>query len=456
MSQPVPLGEQQQRELVWQLGRALTARLAPGWREVRVRYQAAGRHVEADLLVTGPDGTAHPYQPAPDVVNMLGTLRAGMYQPGRGTWLVGELVVRPGAEMPDASFGYDQEPHWRRVPPPIGFRDELATFPRADEHVPGWLRQRLAGGDGETPHGTAQPGTGSHDTGQHGTGSHSIAQHDTGQHGSGSPGHPATGSPGAPFPGTGSHTEPLGGPGTTGQTGSPASPSPGTPAAGPGATGQSGPPFGSPPMPAPGAPTAGPGPSGPGAPSFGSPSSPPPGTPEPGAHGQSDPLFASPPSPPPGTPGSSPTGPPSPGTPAAQGASPSPAGSSAHMRTPRIHDGFNQSGRPVVRRVPLSDEERERVLNYLDGAPVVLAARGYGADAFDPDGAPNVPLNFRTDGNWVWPGAVAYYLRVHSVTPDPDLVEHIRARQFVVPEVDEPAREMAIAAITGGDELLDD
>jgi hypothetical protein len=121
-----------------------------------------------------------------------------------------------------------------------------------------------------------------------------------------------------------------------------------------------------------------------------------------------------------------------------------------------VHDGFDKTGRAVVRRMPLSAEDRERVLGYLDDAPVVLAARGYAEDAFDPEGAPNVPLNFRTDGNWVWPGAVAYYLRVHSITPDPDLVEHIRARQFVLPEVDEPAKQVALAAITGGDELLDD
>ena len=43
-------------------------------------------------------------------------------------------------------------------------------------------------------------------------------------------------------------------------------------------------------------------------------------------------------------------------------------------------------------------------------APVVLAARSNGDDAFAPGRTDVVPLNFRTDGSWVWPGAVAYYL----------------------------------------------
>jgi hypothetical protein len=291
------LDEQRRRELLRRLGQALTTHAPPDWREVRVRYQAAGRHVEVDLLVTGSDGPARPERPAPDLVRMLGDLRAGMYRPGRGTWLVGELVMRPGAEEPEASFGLDQEPRWRRVPPVVGFRDELTTFPRADEYVPAWLRQRLDD-RGEQ----ARP----------------------------------------------ERTEPV-------------------------------------------------------------------------QQRRSAPVRR------------------------------------PSMRTPRVHDGFNKTGRPVVRRMPLSEEDRDKALAYLEGGAVVMPSRGFDMDAFDPDGAPRVPLDYRTDGEWVWPGAVAYYLRTHSTTPDPDLVAHMRARDFVLPAVDQATLEHALATITGGDQdLLDD
>ncbi|TVT17986.1 ferredoxin, partial [Amycolatopsis rhizosphaerae] len=120
------------------------------------------------------------------------------------------------------------------------------------------------------------------------------------------------------------------------------------------------------------------------------------------------------------------------------------------VRTPRIWDGLDASGKPLIRREPLVSGEVERVLAYLDAAPVILASRSRGPDAFAPDREDAVPMNFRTDGAWAWPGAVAYYLREHGVAPDPDLLAHIRSRRFTAPaEVPEPVKDLALAAITG-------
>lgn len=280
---PTPLNQQQQQQLVWQIGHALATPLPPGWRQMRVEYRAAGRHVEVDLLVTGQDGLPRPVQPNPEAAQLLGNLRAGMYQPGRGTWL-SAILVYGSATVLSTDFLPDVEPPWRQAPPPIGFQDELRFFPRAEQNIPQWLRQR-AGLEAAPP---------------------------------------------------------------------------------------------------------------------------------------AEPLVATP-----------------------------PAEAPEALRSPRVYDGLDESGRPVVNREQLSPAERDRVLEYLDGAPVVLASRTYDADAFEPDREPLVPLNFRTDGRWYWPGAVAYYLREHDVAPDPDLLTHIRALRFTLPEVGEPERELAVAAITG-------
>ena len=274
---PVPLRPEQQQELVGQIGHALASQVPPGWRQLRIEYRAAGRHVEADLLVTGPDGLPRPAPPHPEAVRLLGVLRSGMYQPGVGTWLGAILVFDPTA-APDVDFVRpDLEPPFRRQPPPIGFQDELRFFPRADEHIPAWLRERA-------------------------------------------------------------------------------------------------------------------------------------------------------------------------GLPAV----PEPRVEDVAVRTPRIYDGLDAAGKPLIRRQPLDPAEAERVLAYLDAAPVILASRSNGPDAFAPDRTDVVPMNFRTDGACAWPGAVAYYLREHGVPPDPDLVAHIRARRFTPPqEVAEPAKDLALAAITG-------
>lgn len=271
---PGPLGPDQQQQLVAQIGQGLASLAPPGtWRQVRTEYRAVGRHIEADVVVTGHDGTPRGLQPPPELLQLLGTLRAGMYRPGLGTWLSAVVLV-DAAQGVSADFVADREPQWRRTPPPIGFQDELRAFPRAEQHIPPWLRQRAAG----------------------------------------------------------------------------------------------------PPRP------------------------------------EAD----------------------------------------AGVRTPRIYDGLDDAGRPIVRRPPLVPAEAEQVLAYLDAAPVILASRSNGPDAFAPGREDAVPMNFRTDGAWAWPGAVAYYLREHGVPPDPDLVAHIRARRFTAPsEVPEPAKDLALAAITG-------
>ncbi|MEQ0560357.1 ferredoxin [Amycolatopsis sp. NEAU-NG30] len=270
---PVPLGPDQQ-QIVTRIGQGLAAMAPPGtWRQVRAEYRAAGRHIEADVVVTGQDGVARPLPPPPELLQLLGTLRAGMYRPGVGTWLSAALTV-DAVHGVTADFVADREPQWRRTPPPLGFQDELRAFPRAEQHVPPWLRERAA-------------------------------------------------------------------------------------------------------------------------------------------------------VPPPVD---------------AQG-----------VRTPRIYDGLDAAGRPLVRRQPLVPAEAERILAYLDAAPVILASRSNGPDAFAPERTDAVPMNFRTDGAWAWPGAVAYYLREHGVPPDPDLIAHIRARRFTAPaEVPEAAKDLALAALTGG------
>jgi hypothetical protein len=261
-----PAEPSRQRQLIEQIGGVIATGLPV---TVRIEYRAVGRHIEVDVTIAGPDGVPQPVRPDPVVVQLLGTLRTAMYEPGRGTWVSAVLVYARNTP-PATEFVIDEEPRWRRTPPPVGFTDELRFFPREDRFVPDWLRGPAA----------------------------------------------------------------------------------------------------------------------------------------------------------------------------------APAGDYG-MRQPRVYDGLDETGKPVVHRPPLAPEERDRVLEYLAGAPVVLAARAYDVNAFAPERAPEVPLNFRTDGSWVWPGSVVYYLREHDIAPDPDLVNHIRARRFVLPGVAEPARELAIAAITG-------
>lgn len=138
-------------------------------------------------------------------------------------------------------------------------------------------------------------------------------------------------------------------------------------------------------------------------------------------------VTAPPPGPPPGTP-----------MPDRQPGPPTP-----RFRVARIFDGPGEDGRPSVNRPPVDEMDIADLLDYLDGAPLVGPARGYDVDRLDPNGQQSVPVAFHTDGTWIWPAAVNYFLREHDIAPEPDLVEHIRRMRFQLPQVDEQTRSAA-------------
>ncbi|MGH3387963.1 MAG: TNT domain-containing protein [Actinomadura sp.] len=119
------------------------------------------------------------------------------------------------------------------------------------------------------------------------------------------------------------------------------------------------------------------------------------------------------------------------------------------LRKARLFDGEGSDGRPYVSRPPVDLDERDRLLAYLEKAPIALAEDEFEADRLDPGGRRDVPMTFHTDGTWIWPGAVAYYLRRHDVAPEPDLLEHVRGRDYQLPDVDVRTRAAAVSAITG-------
>ena len=125
-----------------------------------------------------------------------------------------------------------------------------------------------------------------------------------------------------------------------------------------------------------------------------------------------------------------------------------PSGPLGRLRTARIFDGPGPDGRPSVNRPPLDPAEVGKVLDYLEAAPVVMTAQGMDSDRLAHENPESIPFAFHTDGTWIWPAAVIFYLARYGVPPEPDLVQHIRSANFHAPEVDEPTRGAAVALLS--------
>ncbi|OOC06237.1 TNT domain-containing protein [Amycolatopsis azurea] len=123
-----------------------------------------------------------------------------------------------------------------------------------------------------------------------------------------------------------------------------------------------------------------------------------------------------------------------------------------HFRIARIFDTIGPAGRPVINRPDLEIEEQDRLLEYLDHAPLVVTERGYDIDRLAQTPEATVPVAFHSDGQWIWPAAVNFYLREYGVSPELDLIDHVRQNDFTLPEVDSPTLQAAAGYLTRGNQ----
>jgi hypothetical protein len=102
------------------------------------------------------------------------------------------------------------------------------------------------------------------------------------------------------------------------------------------------------------------------------------------------------------------------------------AAAETHVRLARAFDGADREDGPFFHpdHPRLGGTEGEQVLAYLRSGEVVLNLPGALDDVLDDDRMAAVPIGFRSDGRWVWPDTVSYYLKRHGIAPEPDLLAH--------------------------------
>ncbi|MFI0482179.1 hypothetical protein [Actinomadura sp. 9N215] len=146
MPLPTPMPPEEQGKLLQEVGAEIISAAPAGWVEVRYSLGMTAELSGGYVTVRLEDDTTVRVKPPETSRLKLRELRAGMYEPGKGTWFSAEyVVVRPGRYSVD--FDYDNEPSFTATlnfkPSPMTYVNDLKWFPRDDEHIPGWLRQKI-------------------------------------------------------------------------------------------------------------------------------------------------------------------------------------------------------------------------------------------------------------------------------------------------------------------------
>ncbi|MFI6078708.1 hypothetical protein ACIA5C_45045 [Actinoplanes sp. NPDC051343] len=98
----------------------------------------------------------------------------------------------------------------------------------------------------------------------------------------------------------------------------------------------------------------------------------------------------------------------------------------------------------------LHDEEADRAMAYLEAGVPLLITPERGPDVAASGASATVPAGFRTDGNWIWSEAVAYYLGRYRFAPDSDLLDHLRRAGPTPPALDAVTLHRALSALYSG------
>ncbi|MFC7341840.1 glycohydrolase toxin TNT-related protein [Saccharopolyspora griseoalba] len=148
MSRPTAISPEEQEQIARKIGVLLLQGAPEDWQEITVEYRATGEYTDLLGEMSAQDGSSRRLEPPDELREIFERLREGMYRPDVGTWLSALYVVeRPSSYRIDINF--DTEPQWQRSLPRAAYVDELRRYPRAEENIPDWMRERIEGAEPE-------------------------------------------------------------------------------------------------------------------------------------------------------------------------------------------------------------------------------------------------------------------------------------------------------------------
>jgi len=78
--------------------------------------------------------------------------------------------------------------------------------------------------------------------------------------------------------------------------------------------------------------------------------------------------------------------------------------------------------------VDYDEETLKQIKNYLDSGVCIFGWMGYSEDPLTKQ--PIAPDGFFTDGKWVWPNYLYYYIEKYSMEVNPDFILDMQSAKF--------------------------
>lgn len=86
-----------------------------------------------------------------------------------------------------------------------------------------------------------------------------------------------------------------------------------------------------------------------------------------------------------------------------------------------------------IRSIAAANEDK--IIRYLRLSPTFAASGPMVDDAIDPSNKSVAPLETATDGQWVWPRDLAYYVETYHIELPGDFVSYMQEQDWRPPEL---------------------
>ncbi|MFR9752162.1 hypothetical protein ACL02S_14155 [Nocardia sp. 004] len=131
-----------QGELIAEIGGLLVDEFGDDWLELRLDVRTLGPKWEEEAFIKRRSLDTVRVLPQTMMGRQQKELRKVTATPEGGAWFSMSLTVTPDHRA-TAKFDYDTEPAWHRGPAYKSYLSELKRFPRSEENMPPWFRQRM-------------------------------------------------------------------------------------------------------------------------------------------------------------------------------------------------------------------------------------------------------------------------------------------------------------------------